>query len=247
MSPHKSLFDLTDETLLAGTWQIDGQAVAGIELLNRGVDAIEHLSVLADNGKTYTIKGHANLMEDEGEHAWAGWVMELDQRRQVYLQIVAKGAIVPASDPTLATPLSPGPDTIEIGAGVDLNALEEEGAYKMAPTTPTLDDMLLVTFTDDGAGSSSPGAVNANTNERGERARKERWRMSQKHFDVFLMTWPLVFFVVFIFFLVSLCVATEAEPLGRLPWLTWVTFGMIGAGYLGMWYGPKEMPAQNAV
>ena len=60
---------------LAGTWQIDGQAVAGIEILDRGSDAIEHLAVLADNGKTYTIQGHANIMEDEGEHTWAGWVM----------------------------------------------------------------------------------------------------------------------------------------------------------------------------
>ena len=263
MTPHKSLFDLTDEMFLAGTWQIDGQAVAGIEILDRGSDAIEHLAVLADNGKTYTIQGHANLMEDEGEHAWAGWVMELEQRRQVYLQIVANApigvAVIPSTPEPEAgsiTASSPGP---EHGTASDIEIFDAIGAEIRQPDAssetidgvagetqaPSLDDMLLVTFAADEPATPSPGGANTEQDRTAgipkARVRKERPRMSQKHFDVFLMTWPLVFFVVFIFFVVSLRVATETEPMGRWPWLTWVTFGMIGVGYLGMWYGPREV------
>ena len=258
MTPHKSLFDLSDDTLLSGAWQIDGQAVAGIEILDRGEEAIEHLAVLAENGKTYTIKGHANLMEDDGEHAWAGWVMELGQRRQVYLQIVADAPIgaqamtaTPGSEETPSTASSPWPEEAittveeadEVGVlaashpEISVETIEAEAA---AVNTPSLDDMLLVTFSSDDGSVSSPGAASTEHATTPQKVRKARQRMSQKHFDLFLMTWPLAFFVAFIFFIVSLCVATETEPMGRWPWLTWVTFGMIGVGYLGMWYGPRE-------
>lgn len=71
-------------------------------------------------------------------------------------------------------------------------------------------------------------------------SKRVRKPMPENVFQGLLMAWTFIFAPLFAVGLVNLCMATEAEPFGRLPVFNWLVVGMIVLGYVLMWLAPPD-------